>query len=241
METLEDYLSNNQHNFDRNDFISLKELAYGLLKDAIKHADLDRDAPISELRLSRLLGISRTPIREALQQLSSENLVEIIPGRAVKIAKLSIQEVLDTLYIRSMLEPEVAKLVAETITGNQIGKIWNIFHEMEVALENRDRTAWKRADSYFHEFLCGICPNMLLGKMAIQSRDRISYLSASPNITQDRLVACTSEHKAIIEALASRNPELANKEFSDHINLLHESIIRRFAPKNVSEAIREFS
>lgn len=103
MEKLEKYLLE-MDKVDEADSRLLRQIAYERLQDAIRHADLQPGEPLSETRISKALGISRTPVREALQQLAQEGLVQIIPGRAVTVAAPSMQEVLDAVHVRQLLE-----------------------------------------------------------------------------------------------------------------------------------------
>src|SRR5690349_3926729 len=110
MEKLESYLI--QQPSTRSTSLTRREVAYERLKDALQHAGLEPGEPLSEVKLSKLLGISRTPVREALHQLAQEGMVQVIPGRAVTVASRSLKDVLDVVHMRSLLEPELARLVA---------------------------------------------------------------------------------------------------------------------------------
>ena len=96
--------------------VLLRDIAYERIKDAIRLSRLQPGQPLSETRLSRELGISRTPVREALQLLAQEGLVQVIPGRAVTVAAPSVQEVMDAIHVRLLLEPEVTRLAAKHIS-----------------------------------------------------------------------------------------------------------------------------
>jgi DNA-binding GntR family transcriptional regulator len=205
----------------------LSEITYERIKEAIRNADLEPGQPLSETKLSKSLGISRTPVREALQQLAQEGLVQIIPGRAVTVASLSIQEVMNVVHARSILEPEVARLVAASISSNDLETLWSVIQEMKEAIDNEDRTIWAKADSKFHEILSASCPNKLLGDMVIQVRNRISYLSTDNQTNRDRMLACTQEHQIVVEAIAAGDPQAAEEAMRDHINMLRESFFRR--------------
>jgi DNA-binding GntR family transcriptional regulator len=205
----------------------LSEIAYERIKDAIRNSDLEPGQPLSETKLSKLLGISRTPVREAIQQLAQEGLVHIIPGRAVTVASLSVQEVLNAVHIRAILEPEVVRLAAASMTAEGLERLWLALHEMEEAIEDEDRTTWAKADTRFHEILSAACPNKLLGDMAIQVRDRVSYLSADSQTSHDRMLACTNEHRQIVEAIAAGDPQAAEGAMREHIDKLRESFFRR--------------
>ncbi len=205
----------------------LSEIAYERIKDAIRNADLEPGQPLSETKLSKMLGISRTPVREAIQQLSQEGLVQIIPGRAITVASLSVPEVMNAVHIRSVLEPEVARLAAASITSEELEDLWSVLQKMEEAVENEDRTTWAKVDSRFHEILSDSCPNRLLGDMVIQVRNRISYLSTDSQTDHRRLLACTQEHRQVVEAIAVGDTQLAEQVMRDHIQKLRDSFFRR--------------
>lgn len=205
----------------------LSAITYERIKEAIRNADLEPGQPLSETKLSKLLGISRTPVREALQQLAQEGLVQIIPGRAITVASLSVQEVMNAVHARSILEPEVARLAALSISPENLKTLWTVIREMEEAIENDDRTTWTKADSRFHEILSAACPNRLLGDMVIQVRNRISYLSANHQTDPNRMSSCTQEHLRIVEAIAAGDPQAAEQAMRDHLTMLRESFFRR--------------
>ncbi len=205
----------------------LSAIAYERIKDAIRNADLEPGQPLSETKLSKLLGISRTPVREAIHQLAQEGLVQIIPGRAVTVASLSVQEVLNAVHVRAVLEPEVTRLAANSMLPDDLENLWTVLLEMEAATENEDRMIWAKADSKFHEILSDACPNKLLGEMVIQVRNRISYLSTDSQTDHKRLVACTHEHRQVVEAIAAGDPLVAEQIMRDHIKKLRESFFSR--------------
>lgn len=208
----------------------LREVAYERLKDALRHADLPPGHPLSETRLSKLLGISRTPVREALQQLAQEGLVQVIPGRAVTVAAHSVQEVLNVVHIRSILEPELVRLAAEAASPAEIETLQQAVRKMEEAVENDDHTGWSRADTIFHETLGRACPNKLLGEMVVQMRNRVHHLANVDSQTNPaRLATCTQEHRQIVDAIAARNSPAAERATRDHINELRESLFNRLS------------
>lgn len=231
MDDLERYLST--HAAPSEDGASsrlLREVAYERLKDAIRHANLQPGQPLPESRLSRILGISRTPVREALQQLAQEGLVQIIPGRVVTVAAHSVQEVLNVVHLRSLLEPELVRLAAETITDEALDELWQSLSEMETAVENDDREGWSKADTSYHETLGEACPNDLLSEMSLQMRNRVHHLAVVDSQTNPaRLAACTREHREIVEAIAARDPQAAEEAMHRHIDKLRMSLFDRLS------------
>ena len=169
----------------------LRDTAYERLKDAIRHQELQPGQALSETYLSETLGISRTPVREALQQLAQEGLVQVIPGRAVTVAAPSVQGILNLIHIRSLLEPEVARLVAESSLPEVVATLREALVKMQAAAEQGDKSAWSRADAVWHERLASACPNSLLAELTLQMRNRTHGLSVDNQTTATRLVDCT--------------------------------------------------
>jgi DNA-binding GntR family transcriptional regulator len=225
MDALEQYIFDHKADYSDADSLLLREIAYERLKDAVRNANLPPGTPLSENRLSKLLGISRTPVREALQKLSQEGLVEIIPGRAVRIADRSFKDVVDVLYIRLLLEPGMLRLTAENISDEQIAILWNCVVHMEGALEAEDRQGWAKADSVWHETISAACPNQLLGEMALQMRNRIhQYADLENELKVQQLRQGTADHRKITEAAAARDGERAEQIMRDHLLGLRENL-----------------
>lgn len=214
---------------DSSPALLLRDIAYERIKDAIRLAELLPGQPLSETRLSKMLGISRTPVREALQALSQEGLVQIIPGHSVTVAAPSLNEVMDAIHIRYLLEPEVVRLAAKSLTDEQIALLQEVVQGLEEAVERDDRTAWSKTDNIFHETLSDACPNRLLGDFSLQIRNRISYLSVDVQDDNDRLADCTAEHRLILEKLVAGDAEGAEAAMRSHVKMLRDSIFRRLS------------
>lgn len=228
MDNLESYLSKQKE--PRSTTSSprrLRDTAYVRLKDAIQHAALQPGQPLSETYLSKILGISRTPVREALQQLAQEGLVQVIPGRAVTVAAPSVQNVLNLIHVRSVLEPEVARLVAEIAPADVVESLRATLAKMDRAAEANDRAAWSRADTEWHETLGRACPNSLLADLTLQMRNRAHAISIDGQTSQSRLVTCTQEHQRVVEAIAAHDARAAEDAMRQHIFELRESMFRR--------------
>lgn len=226
MDQLEQYLKEQQV-LPVNDNSSrlLREVAYDRLKDAIRYADLTPGTPLSENRISKALGISRTPVREALQMLSQEGLVEIIPGRAVTIASRTFREVLDVLHIRLLLEPEMIRLSTEAISDTQLEQLWDSLLKMETAVEDEDRATWSKADSVWHEVLSEACPNKLHGQLVLQMRNRIHrYANVDHKLKIEQLRNGTKEHRLIVEAIADKDSQRAETLMREHIEQLRKNL-----------------
>jgi DNA-binding GntR family transcriptional regulator len=230
MDDLERYLAKETNNDGTEPPRLLREFAYERLKDAIRHTDVPSGYPLSETRISKILGVSRTPVREALQQLSQEGLVQVIPGRAVTVASRSIRDVLNVVHVRMLLEPEMMRLVTETISLAQVKTLQEALDGMEKALATGSQEDWSESDTVYHETLSEACPNQLLGEIVVQMRNRVHHLANVDSQTNPaRLQACTAEHREIVEAIVAKDGQAAANAMRSHINQLQQSLFNRLS------------
>lgn len=209
--------------------VLLRDRAYDQIKAAIRLGQVQPGQPLVETRLSKQLGISRTPVREALQLLAQEGLVQVIPGRAVTVAAPSLHDVMDAIHVRFLIEPEVARLVAKHISDSLLQTLLDAQEDLDAAASAGDRAAWSRADNVYHETISAACPNQLLADLALQMRNRVSYLSIDAQGNWERLVICTTEHRHVVEAIERHDSEEAALLMRQHIEAYRESIIRRLS------------
>lgn len=230
MDKLETYLAAQPDQLSENPSLLRRELAYERLKDALQHAELQPGEVLSENRISKALGISRTPVREALHQLAQEGLIQVIPGRAVTVAAPSARSIMDVVHLRLLLEPELVRLAAEVVTREEKAALIETVDKMELACSQGDHMSWSRADTVFHEILGDACPNALLGELVVQMRNRAHYLANIDSQTNPaRLAACTQEHRRIVERLSAHDADGAADAMRQHIDQLRESLFNRLS------------
>jgi DNA-binding GntR family transcriptional regulator len=230
MDDLERYLAKHANSNSGESPRLLREIAYESLKNAIRYTDVPAGYPLSETRISKILGVSRTPVREALQQLSQEGLVQVIPGRAVTVASRSIRDVLNVVHVRMLLEPEMMRLLTDTISPAQLEMLGKAVEGMEKALETGNQEGWSEADTVYHETLSEACPNQLLGEIVVQMRNRVHHLANVDSQTNPtRLQACTAEHREIYNAIAAKDGQAAADAMRSHINQLQQSLFNRLS------------
>jgi DNA-binding GntR family transcriptional regulator len=224
---LEQYLYEHQGDYNGEN-MRLREVAYRRLYDALRNVDLEPGEPLPELRLSKALGISRTPVREALQQLAADGMIQIIQGRAVTIVARSVADVLDALHIRELLEPQAVKLCVQTLSDAELERLQELTRLMEEAAKKADRSNWSRTDREWHEIICNGCPNKLLGEMVLLARNRMYHKGSSEHVTEQYLIDGTAEHKLIVEAIIAQDAERAEQLTLAHLRELKHNIFRRF-------------
>ncbi len=216
IDQIEDFIHKNIDNYTNSSNL-LSDVAYECLKDAILSVDVHSGDPLSEPRLSNALGISRTPVRTAIQQLVQDGLLQLIPGRAVVIASRSIKQVLDAQEVRRLLEPEVCRLVAGKLPPVLVTEFKDITQQLLAAAQQTDRATWMRVDVRWHEILCQNCPNELMGQMVLQAKNHMHKQGVGEQVSDAYLLSGTEEHVAIAEAIVEGDGALAGNLMLQHL------------------------
>lgn len=200
---------------------SLRQLAYESLKADILVGDLAPGTPISEAERAEALGISRTPVREAMQQLAQEGLIEVFPKRGTFVARLSARDVRESFELREAVETFAARLAAERRTGEDLER-------MRAALSDVPSTSgdgrYARAAD-FHRLIVQAAQNRYLQQSFDGSADRIDLAS--------RLAARIpspqrpdSSHQAIFDAIEQGDERAAEESMRRHLQHHAEALLR---------------
>lgn len=203
----------------------LREIVFEYLRNSILKGELEPGERLMELQLAEQLGVSRTPIREAIRKLELEGLVEMIPRKGAYVADLSIKDVLDVLEVRMFLEGLAAYLAAERMTDDDIDELKNILKKFEDSIDNKDRESMILLDNQFHDKIIeGSRNNKLI--QIVQSlheqfqRFRVIYFNEY-NEHEDLL----KYHQAIVEAILQRDRKKAQEYAQTHVKMIEESIL----------------
>jgi DNA-binding GntR family transcriptional regulator len=217
-----------EHSGDlKDETLRLRDAAYLRLADALRNVPLEPGTPLPENVLSKMLGISRTPVREALHQLAAEGLIQLMNGRAVTAAERSAQELFDALRVRELVEPEAVRLAAENISPEQAERLRVVTDAMEAAAASSDRAAWSRLDREWHEILSSACPNHLLGQMVLQARNRMYLKGSDERVKEQYLIDGTQEHRLIVDAVLAGDGESASRLMREHLESARAHMFRR--------------
>ena len=200
----------------------LNHKAYRVLKRAIIRGDLTPNSKLTLTEIAKSLGISNTPIREAINKLSSEGFVNIIPNKGIKIVKINIDDMREILEIRAFLDGLIAKLAAKKITDKEIVNMMKIINKMEYSVKEDDRLTYNDLDIKFHDFLLNITENNKLKEIYNNLIVRAYRFRIRTLKIPDRMGKSLKEHKEIALKIKERNFDEANRVSQEHI----ESILR---------------
>lgn len=204
---------------------SIRDAAYKHLRQAILSGVLLPGKRISEPALAEQLGLSRTPIREALQYLAKEGLVDIIPHKGARVRRLSLQEIKEVYQVRAVLEAEGARLAALYATPQQLMHIESLLETLH-QIDPQDFSGQRQADMAFHAAFVAAGHNKTLEQLFndLQAslsllRNYTSNLSQSPDTRQ--------QHQNILEAIRHQWPDQAANAAKTHVLFFLDLILER--------------
>lgn len=194
---------------------SLTEETYDVLRKAILVGTIAPDTLWSDRELAQRLELSRTPVREAIQRLASDGLVEVIPRRGTRVLPLRADDVREIHQIARALELEAAILLAVAPERDLAG-LRRLVLQMAEALAKGDRDHWVRLDEAFHHDLVEACGNRRLAKMYLGQRgltDRARYFALH---LRDLPVQSAEDHREMLSAIEQRDTKRLCELYHEH-------------------------
>jgi DNA-binding GntR family transcriptional regulator len=207
---------------------SLAMQVYGTLKRAIMDNNLQPGAVLLERQLAESLGVSRTPVREALQMLAKDGLVKLVPNREAEVADISILDVKEIIQIRSRLETLAAYLATENAEESDIRMIGEQVALMEESLDKGDYKGFLEHDLAMHATILSCCGNSRLESILTSLREQISRLTFLSVGDTGQARESMEHHRRVFEAIAAKDPGRAESEMAVHIENIREHLYRRF-------------
>jgi DNA-binding GntR family transcriptional regulator len=193
---------------------ALYEEVAELLRQRIFARELEPGSWIDELRISEALGISRTPLREALKVLAAEGLVTMKVRRGAYVTEVSEKDLRDVYHLLALLESDAARVVAQNASDAQLDQIQALHQELENAATDRDR--FFEINEAFHLLLLELADNRWRDQMVVDLRKVMKLNRHSSLFKQGRIEQSMAEHRAIVQALVARQPGLAAERMSAH-------------------------
>jgi len=212
--------------FKINDYELLSKKVYRILKARIIKGDLKPGEKILEVNIAEQLGVSRTPIREALRELAAEGFVKMIPNQGMAVNNVSIEDIKEVLQIRKLLEGFAASIAAKKINKGEIKKLEKIIEKMNISISKDDVLVYSDLNGEFHNLILNICGNKRLIKICTNlngSDHRFRIRALRDN--SERLKYSLKEHQEIVEALKRKDAEQAERLSKKHINNVLENIL----------------
>ena len=220
-------------NVPMNEYLPLRDVVFNTLRQAILRGELKPGERLMEIQLANKLGVSRTPIREALRKLELEGLVNMVPRKGAEVADITEKSLRDVLEVRKALEELSVELACEKITEEEIEELKRVAERFKDTLNDQDVTKIAEADVAFHDVIYTATDNqkliLLLNNLREQMyRYRVEYLKKEEAYPQ--LIA---EHEELIDNISKRNKEEATRIMCEHIDNQVATVINVIHTKKV--------
>ena len=200
--------------------------AYDYLVQAITSFKIPPNSPISENKLAQTLGISRTPIRQALQRLEAEGLITKSDSSRFTVSLVTPKEVEETCDLLQIIDTFLFIQSAKKMSQENREELLKITQEMMLQAKNDDRDNWSKADTKFHDLIFKAADNQLMANIALIHRRKIQRFWTRSAQYESRLEICSKEHEVLAMAIANQKFELIEPAVSEHIDHMRTSILK---------------
>ncbi len=212
-------------NFDLQRHKPLRDLVYDELKMKIMMGAISPGTRMMEVELAEEMGVSRTPVREAIRKLEKEGLISIEPRRGAYASSLSSQDMVDILEVRQTMEGLAADLATTRFSDEQKKELQRVSESFDEAVESGDMQQMIALDTLFHHLIVEGTGNKLLTVMVGQLQDmvlRFRYLYYDDFRRAEKM---PGEHKEILEAILGGDPIKAKNAADNHIDGLKQMVL----------------
>ena len=202
---------------NENEYLPLSDVVFNTLRQAILRGEFKPGERLMEIQLANKLGVSRTPIREAIRKLELEGLVIMIPRKGAEVAKMTEKDMEDVLQIRDALDELAASIACEQMTKEQLDTLTETMHEFEESTKSKDLKKIAAADVQFHDIIYQATGNPKLVNMLNNLREqmyryRVEYLKDEKNFP-----ILIREHSQIVEGLTAKDKTMLTAAMHKHV------------------------
>ena len=210
---------------DDQQSIPLRETAFLTLRKLILTGKLHPGERLTEVRLGKILGTSRTPIREAIRKLELEGLVAITPGSGARVARITEEDLQDVMEVRSALDQLCASLASQRITEEEKKELIRSRDAFEASTRFGDQQEIAENDVHFHDVIAAAARNRRLDQVMTGLADtiyRFRYEYIRDDLHYEELI---EEHRVICQAVLEGDSETASRATRDHIDRQRDYIL----------------
>ena len=196
---------------------ALSETVYYALREAIIRNLLPPGSVMNERVLAQALGVSRTPVRDALRQLTTEGFLTGVPRQGLIVTDLSLKDIEEIYTMRAALEGAAARMSAQTISPSELVIIEDVCAQMAAAVEKDDVERLLALNRRFHEFLCSTARNRRLTEQVLRLYDAVRPICLTSLADRARARESLQEHEALVAAIRRRDPDEAERLAREHM------------------------
>ena len=216
----------NEFHVEMNEYLPLRDVVFNTLRKAILKGELQPGERLMEIQLAQRLGVSRTPVREAMRKLELEGLVVMIPRKGAVVADITAQDMVDVLEVRAVLEELAIRRACDHITDEQLREMKKIAADFKRSLEEEDLLVCVEVDMAFHEVIYNAAENKRLLQLLLNLREQMYRYRLEYMKDKKMHQLLVDEHDTIRMALKNRDADKAAAAIRDHIKNQKETILR---------------
>ncbi len=210
---------------------SLPDFVYGTLRSAIRNQELKPGDRLREVELAERLGVSRTPVREALKRLEADGLTQVAPPRGFVVTELTHRRVMELYAMREILAGVAARFAAEQASPMEIQTLQELATQQGTA---RDAAAAARLNDRLREAITSAAHNEFLTRATNSLNDALELLGTTTYSMPGRIESGWKENKKIVEAIARRNAAVAEEAARLHVRNAAKLRVQMLFGKNSS-------
>jgi len=198
--------------------ISLKDKAYIAIKDAILTLRLEPGTPLVETQLAKQLGISKTPVRDALQELEREGFVARVAFKGTYVTEVTLEDLTEIFQLRAVLEGLAARLAAPLFAPEELDQIAQKLTASEAALAAGDLTLCSECGKALHDAIVDKADSQRLASIHHNLDDHVQRFRIISDQIGGRLHKSVKEHRRVLDALRKQDPEAAEAAMRNHLS-----------------------
>lgn len=210
-----------------NEYLPLRDIVFNSLRKAILKGELIPGERLMEKQLAEKMGVSRTPIREAIRKLELEGLVIMVPRKGAEVAMITEQDIKDVLEVRAALESLAVKLACQRMEKQDINNLLAVNDAFIGAARRQDVETVIKKDVEFHDTIYGATGNHKLVGMINNLQEQIYRFRVEYIRQMDDFSSLVSEHEAIVSAIVGKEIEKAQEIAISHIENQEETVVRQ--------------
>lgn len=227
-------MENNFLNLKLDNYKPLREVVFESIRAAIISGDLKPGERLMEVQLAEKLGVSRTPVREAIRKLELEGLVVMVVRKGVYVAGLSIKDITDVFELRGALEGLAAGLAAERITEEELVELQTIAIDFDKALLSDNMEQMVIKDAEFHDKIFNATRNERLIQLTNNLREQVQRFREMHIYNYNKSKELSVEHYEISDAISKRDVDQAEKMARKHIENT-ENYVMKMVEKGIAK------
>ncbi len=207
---------------------SLAEIAYETLRESILTFKLVPGTIYNEASVAGDLGLSRTPVREALLRLSARGLITVLPRRGFELVRYTRRDVEEIFELRRLIETAVLRKITPKMTDSETAALEAELVVQHAAAAEDDAFTFMESDRAFHNLLCDYAENYRLMNIAENYQDLCHLMGTKALTSGGRMAEAIAEHEVIVDAVRGKDPEKAARSMHDHLEKIRMAVLESF-------------